>query len=174
MNKKDKNTPFEHALQTLNKEKINFDDPAELMILARIIDKSIEEPSPEFSPEQVQKLANFRRVAHSLGHDVSELSIFFENNMPLKFPIISTKGALINVINDTTRAAQSAPSLPEISAIAQLFRALAHICFAGSFVRAVESTAKELDIASSLWEDGEIQTTDIVRVTAHLKQILQH
>ena len=186
MNKKDQNKPFSPKLEfptihgkpapvlhTIDKAKINFDDPAELMILARIADKSIENPSPEFSDESVQKLDEFLRVAHSLGNDVSELSIFFKNNMPMELPIINTKGALIDVINDTSRAALSDPSLSEIGALAQLFRALAHICFACGFTRPVETVAKELDIASSLWEEGEIQTSDIVRVTTYLKELLQ-
>ncbi|MCB1108585.1 MAG: hypothetical protein KDK44_02915 [Chlamydiia bacterium] len=160
-------------LHCLEKNKIQFEDPAQLMILSRIIDQSITNPSSAFSPEQVHKLEQFFTAAQAIGNDITELSLFFKEHMPVEFPIINTKGALIGVINDTARAVKSEPSVPEISAIAQLFRALAAICLTCGFTRAIESVAKELDVASTLWEEGAIQSDNILQVINHLKKLLE-
>ena len=157
---------------SISKKELTFDDPAQIMILIRIIYQAATTPSPHFSPERMAGFTTFLEEVNQLENDMGLISDYFRQNFPNEFPTANTKEALIKALNEMTTAAKNNPTPEETESLARLFRAFATICKACNFSRALISSSKELDLAATLWQEKEIDVDSLISVTDMIKNQL--
>lgn len=168
--------PFKRDLEThlsFNPYQLDFHNPAQIMIFARILDNAIHTPSPHTTEQQLTTYKSFLEKAHTHTGDLPQLSQYFKDAFPSILPYLNIKEVLVNIIDDTAKAASNSPSQDELDAIIQIFEAIvAILSSATGLLQCIHSANRALKGVCNQWRGESAMTDQVISAALALKQNL--
>ena len=158
---------------SFNPHELDFDNPAQIMIFARMFDNVVHTPSPHTTEAQLAQYQSFLQNAHEHAGDLKTLSQYFLDAFPSVIPYLNAKEVLVNIIDDTTKAITNKPAENELNAIVQVFEAITAILnSATGLIPCILSANRALSGTCAQWRKNALSIDQVVSAALALKQNL--